>query len=430
MIDDALIRRVRDEEIRDGLRAAIDKNILPVMLEKAYPGHFAITAQQESFGRDCTWPGLDSWQLAGAYLLLGQTRLVLDYFDFVEASQRADGNIPFAVFPEEDVRAPEKRATHLRGMRYPEDIFTYAPGRGYPERRWIGLFRHWVCEDPLSILGNVCYILTAQEIFDCTKDLNWLKRKLPSVARAAQHLAARIDQDGLISVTGGFYMELPPRKSRDGTAQCYAYKAFCDMEMLFRVVGDEEEAERFSLRARTLREAFRRLYWQEDRFAQYLSDEYGPVTWHGHTDVDWAALAFGLADDAQAHILWPALEQDTVFWWGGMPTQSETIQYSYRPGELGAPVPFAHNNGPLYDLSAMGRVWYLEMTACLRYQKYERMIEACRLVSRMGLRHGGYWHERYHLLQDKTVHPAGPVGYCEYPAVLARTVLKSPWVFL
>ena len=134
MIDDALIRRVRDEEIRDGLRAAIDKNILPVMLEKAYPGHFAITAQQESFGRDCTWPGLDSWQLAGAYLLLGQTRLVLDYFDFVEASQRADGNIPFAVFPEEDVRAPEKRATHLRGMRYPEDIFTYAPGRGYPER--------------------------------------------------------------------------------------------------------------------------------------------------------------------------------------------------------------------------------------------------------------------------------------------------------
>ncbi len=117
MIDDALIRRVRDEEIRDGLRAAIDKNILPVMLEKAYPGHFAITAQQESFGRDCTWPGLDSWQLAGAYLLLGQTRLVLDYFDFVEASQRADGNIPFAVFPEEDVRAPEKRATHLRAIR-------------------------------------------------------------------------------------------------------------------------------------------------------------------------------------------------------------------------------------------------------------------------------------------------------------------------
>lgn len=131
MIDEALIQRLRDDEIRDGLRAAIDKNILPVMLEKAYPGHFAITAEHESFGRDCTWPGLDSWQLTGAYLLLGQTRLVLDYFDFVEASQRADGNIPFAVFPEEDVRAPEKRATHLRGMRYPEDIFTYAPGRGY-----------------------------------------------------------------------------------------------------------------------------------------------------------------------------------------------------------------------------------------------------------------------------------------------------------
>ena len=32
---------------------------------------------------DATWPGLDSWQMAGAYLFLDRTRLVLDYFEFV-----------------------------------------------------------------------------------------------------------------------------------------------------------------------------------------------------------------------------------------------------------------------------------------------------------------------------------------------------------
>ena len=75
------------------------------------PGHFSITADGAAFGADNTWPGLDSWQMAGAYLHLvsapgictwylhlvsapgictwylhlGRQQLVLDYFDFVRA---------------------------------------------------------------------------------------------------------------------------------------------------------------------------------------------------------------------------------------------------------------------------------------------------------------------------------------------------------
>ena len=30
---------------------------------------------------------------------VGAAGMVLDYFDFVRASQRKDGNIPFAIFP-------------------------------------------------------------------------------------------------------------------------------------------------------------------------------------------------------------------------------------------------------------------------------------------------------------------------------------------
>src|SRR4051794_23084827 len=80
-----LVQRIKDAEIRAGVEAAIHKNILPAAVETAYPGHFQITADGTTYGGDATWPGLDSWQMAGAYLLLGRSRLVVDYFDYVRA---------------------------------------------------------------------------------------------------------------------------------------------------------------------------------------------------------------------------------------------------------------------------------------------------------------------------------------------------------
>src|SRR4051812_14754566 len=70
-----LLARVTDPEIRAGLTAAIEKNLLAAISERLYAGQFNITADAGSYGSDSTWPGLDSWQMAGAYLLLGRTRL-------------------------------------------------------------------------------------------------------------------------------------------------------------------------------------------------------------------------------------------------------------------------------------------------------------------------------------------------------------------
>ena len=92
-----MIAGIADAEIRAGMEAAVLKNMLPAAIETDYPGYFTISADGGAYG-NATWPGLDSWQMAGAYLLLGRTRMVLDYFDFVRASQRKDGNIPFAIF--------------------------------------------------------------------------------------------------------------------------------------------------------------------------------------------------------------------------------------------------------------------------------------------------------------------------------------------
>ena len=126
------IPRITDPEIRAGVEAAVFKNLIPAATERVYPGHFTISADGGGYGSDSTWPGLDSWQMIGPYLLLGRTRLVLDYFEFVRASQRKDGNIPFAIF-----NGNTRPGGCLRGLKYPDDVFTYTP----PEARRAACFQ-------------------------------------------------------------------------------------------------------------------------------------------------------------------------------------------------------------------------------------------------------------------------------------------------
>ena len=222
-----LAATIADAEIRAGVEAAVFKNLLPAATEQDYPGYFNICADGRAYG-GATWPGLDSWQMAGAYLLLGRTRLVLDYFEFVRASQRKDGNIPFAIFT-----GDTKPGGCLRGLKSPEDIFTYRPPKreGVPAssqetRKWIGLFEHWQTKGyPLGALGPVSYLLTGAEIFDATKSAPWLKERLGSLEAAARYLLTLTKTNGLIGGSG-FYVELPPREGCDGVTQCYSDPRF------------------------------------------------------------------------------------------------------------------------------------------------------------------------------------------------------------
>jgi len=430
------LSRIKDAEIRQAVSSAIELNLLPALREIAYPGHFCINADGGQFGAENTWPGLDSLQMAGAFLLMDMVDPVLKYFDFVKASQRADGNIPFAIFPEEGVRDPEARSTCLCGMNYPDDVFSYTPPNAdpekYPTREWIGLFDHWVPENPLNTLGSICYLLTAGEIFEKTADTVWLTDQIDSIERAAKYIVSRKSDQGLIG-GGGFYTELPPRMNWDGITQCYTYKGFCYLVQLYTALGNQDKAEYWQTEANSVYHAFRANYWVNDHFAAYVSPSHGPVAHHGYSDVDFAAIAFGLADSDQINILWDALKKQKDFWLGDMPTQVMTKYYNFMEWELSTPPSF--DNGErsqrfFYDLAAMGRVWYLESKACMAMGDYERLFASTKLVSQSGNRYGGYWHERYHPVSSGIVVPTGPPGYCEYPAILVRTVFSNPDVFM
>jgi len=429
------ITKINDPLIKEGVESAIKNTLKPAAVQKVYPGHFTVTADGKHFGAENTWPGLDSWEMAGAYLLFGEERLVLDYFDFVQASQRKDGNIPFAIFPAES--SPGGMDTHLRGLRYPDDVYTYKPRshEGQPEfsdmseRKWIGLFNHWqIIANPLSVLAPICYILTAHEIANKTKSDTWLKEKLASIELAGRYLLSRKSANGFIS-GAGFYIECPPRNQWDGVTQCYCVEAFRNLADMNARLGRIDTAESWLREANVLADEFRNIFWQRDHFAEYIHPQHGVVDFHGLSDVNWASVAFSVATKEQIQIFWSKMIAEKLFWHGDMPTQLVSKPYAYRDWELEEPLPFERAYGLLYDVAAMGRVWYLDTLACIKMGEKERVRESVLKVCLMGKKHDWFWYERYHPLQVWDVFPAGPKGYCEYAAILVRVVLSNPEIF-
>ena len=423
------IQRIADQEIRAGVEAAVFKNLLPAATERVYPGQFCINADGGGFGNNTTWPGLDSWQMIGPYLQLGRSRMVLDYFEFVKASQRKDGNIPFAVFT-----GDTKPGGCLRGLKSPDDNFTYHPPKrhGLPAssqetRKWIGLFEHWQTQGfPLTTLAPVCYILTALEIFDTTGSKSWLKERLSSVEAAANFLLTLRTASGLIGGSG-FYMEAPPREGCDGVTQCYTAHAFRNLARLFYAAGQTVKGKIWSDYADKLARAFNEAFWHEDHFGEYVHPVHGLVDSHGLSDVNWAAVAFDLVDSQSLEKLWPRLIGDPAFRAGGMPTQSVTKPLTYESWESCKSTGCSVN--PFNDVAAMGRVWYLEAMACQRMKADSRLIDSVRMVCRAA-EGEGFWRERYHVKPDGSVSADGSLKYCEYAAVLIRVILSNKHLFL
>lgn len=432
------------ETILAGVTAALEKSLYPAMRQRVYPGHFTIVANGKTYGAETTWPGLDSWQMAGAYLLLGEYRAILDYFDFVQASQRpcsdkdrfyADGNVPFAIFP---AAKPFKDLEHspLRGLKYPQDMYSYQPvvRSGQPKysdmraRKWIGLFTHWQeIANPLSVLAPICFILTGQEIFAATQSDTWLAEKIPVLEAAGQHILTRINSNGLLG-GAGFYTESPPRNQWDGVTQCYGIRALRQLGSLCEILGKKDTAAMWKHLSDTLRARFLEVFWRDNHFAEYVHPEHGLVDLHGLSDVNWAAIGLEVATDDQIKRLWPILMHEPKFWRGGVPTYVVTQPHTYKRWELSEPVPFAYDSWTK-DVAAMGRVWYLEVLACERMHDFKRLRESVLKVCQRGREDGWLWYERYHAGQGNTVNPWGAYGYCEYPAILIRAVFRNLSVF-
>ena len=170
----------------------------------------------------------------------------------------------------------------------------------------------------------------------------WLQERLGSVEAAAKFLLTLRKDNGLIGGSG-FYIEAPPRYGCDGVTQCYVVHAFRELARLFRAAGEPTQAAVWSAHADKLAKTFVEVFWRDDHFGEYVHPQHGLVDAHGLSDVNWAAVAFGVADSRKLELLWPRLMGEPAFWAGDMPTQIVTKPFAYENWE--------YNRSPVAQLS-------------------------------------------------------------------------------
>ena len=383
--------------IAEAYKQAAEKNVLAALNPKIYFGFFSVCADGGGHGPDNTYPGLDWGQSAEALLWLGRKAEVLASWDFVKKHQREDGLVPFAIFP---------------GMKGKTLDFGGYPLTGDANG---AIFKHWVPGNPLRTLANVTFLTLADAIFAQTGDRDWLKAQAPWLQKAADWLQTQITPEGLMH-GGGFYLERPTRLEFDGVNQCYSAYAFTQTAKLCEVMGDAKEAGRCKDAAARLTAAFRTKFWAGDHCVEYIHPERGSISHHGLTDVDWAAVATGVASVEQIAILWPQLKENKDFLYNGIPTGIATKPETYEDWEM--------QNIDRHDLAAMGRVWYLECWARSRMGDREGILRSLNLVAEMGKTHNWSWWERYYSEKTGNVGAYHMEYYCEYPANLIRVVKR------
>lgn len=387
---------IPDAEVAVAYERAAVQNVLAAVNPKVFPGYWSVCADGQGFGYGNSYPSLDGHQITDALLWLGQVEVVKANWDYVRSFQRPNGQLPLAIFPAS------------AGKKSDPGQLQTDPDNG-------GLYRHWVPGNPLAALAGPTYIQNADVIYRHTLDRLWLAAQIKSVNLAADHLASLVTEQGRVK-GAGYYLERPTRIESDGVAQCYAVDAYRRVAALNRVLGDEASGRRYDELAGRIEKNFVAQFWAKDHFAEYLHPQRGLIANHGLTDVDWAALATGIAMPEQRAILWPQLRGEGRFHYGGMPTGIATRPETYEPWE------FSHPDR--HDLAAMGRVWYLEAWARAQMGDAQGLLNGIRKVSQVGRAGGHFWRERYHPDGKGGVVAAGAEKYCEYPANLIRVVQR------
>ncbi|MEI6519561.1 MAG: hypothetical protein WCO98_05930, partial [bacterium] len=384
-----IVNRLPDD-LAEAYHYAAEYNVLAALNPNIFFGFFSVCADGQGHGGDNTYPGLDWGQSAEALLWLGRQTEVLASWEYVKNFQREDGLIPFTIIPSLAGK------TTMIDDKYP--LSASANG---------AIFTHWVPGNPLRTLANVTFLLLADAIFAHTADIEWLKFQMPWLRRAADWLRIQITPDGLMP-GGGYYLERPTRLEFDGVNQCYSAYSLAQAARLFASANETVEEVKCLEAANCLTTAFRQHFWAGDHCVEYIHPEHGAISHHGFTDVDWAAVATGVASDSQIDMLWPKLKDNHDFLYNDIPTGIATHPETYEDWEM--------QNIDRHDLAAMGRVWYLECWARSRMNDHKGIINSLRCVAEIGKANNWSWWERYY--SEKT----GDLGkyhfnrYCEYPA--------------
>lgn len=380
-----------DLVVRAYQKSAVD-NVLSAVNSDVFMGYFSVCADGIGFGFGNSYPALDGTQLTEALLWLNQWDVILANWEYVKSFQKENGQLPFAILPD------------LAGQKIgPEGMKSRVDDNG-------GLYRHWVAGNPLHTLPYTSYIQSADLIYRFTQDKDWLTNNITSINLAADYLSSLTNDQGFVS-GAGYYVERPTRIEYDGVAQCHAADAFVRIGILNEVLGNKEQAQIYQKLAQRITECFNMNFWSSGKYIEYINPIRGKIASHGLTDVDWSAIATGVAPEEKVRQLWPKLRDNDDFYYGGMPTGIASCPQLYEPWESSYP--------DSMDIASMGRVWYVECWARSRMRDSVGLLRSLHRVCQEGANTGYYWRERYNEQGGYGAHK-----YCEYPANLIRIVHK------
>lgn len=384
-----------EPELAEAYRACADRNVLAALNPKIFFGYFSVCADPtQGHGSNTTFPGLDWGQSAEALLWLGRKAEVLASWDYVKSFRRADGLLPFAIFPDQ---AGTTLWMELPG--YQEKFALPIAANG-------GIYQHWFPGNPLFALANSTFIQLADAIYRHTGDGAWLAAQRAHLRPVTDWLVQQVSASGLVP-GGAFYLERPSRLDHDGVTQCYVTHT---LRLAARLLHDSA----LVAVADRITTAFRAQFWAGDHCVEYIHPERGAIAHHGFTDVDWAAIATRMLTPEQTAILWPRLRAQPDFLYDGIPTGIATRPETYENWEM--------QNLDRHDLAAMGRVWYLEAWARAVMGDRAGLLASLRQVARVGRANNWSWRERYYSARTGDLGSYHINTYCEYPANFIRIV--------
>lgn len=382
-------------DLAEAYTACADRNVLAALNPKIFFGYFSVCADPtQGHGHNTTYPGLDWGQSAEALLWLGRRAEVLASWEYVKSFLRADGLIPFAINPDQ------------AGTTVWVDLPTY--GQKFPlviEPNG-GIYKHWFPGNPLFALANTTVIQMADAIHRHTGDDAWLAAQRAYLHPVTAWLMQQVPASGLVP-GGGFYLERPSRLDHDGVTQCYVAHSLRTAARLLNDPAPAAVADRIAA-------AFHQNFWAGDHCVEYINPQHGPISSHGFTDVDWAAIATGLLSPERIAIVWPKIRAHPDFLYDGIPTGIATLPETYENWEM--------QNLDRHDLAAMGRVWYLEAWARSVMGDREGLLASLRAVAAVGRANNWSWRERYYSQRTGNLGSYHINTYCEYPANFIRIV--------
>lgn len=201
---------------------------------------------------------------------------------------------------------------------------TYDPKTGFYECGW-----------GYTLDSQPDYVINVAEQFDLSGDLDWLRAHKKSCEKALDWLLARdSDGNGLVEMMNDSHTQ---KKSSDWVDVVWAsyenalvnaamYEAMTLWADRETILGDPAQAARYHSASRKLRDAFRRPisqggFWNPDQgWFVYWRERDGSI--HGDnlvTPVNFCAIAYGLADDAQRRQILDGIEkrmrQENLFHW-------------------------------------------------------------------------------------------------------------------